>query len=90
MARVLVESLSGVGAIHAGDDQLLRMVPYELSVWSEDGAVTIDGHISITGIAEAVVLGGPDTVTLTLEDGRRLAFKLTSSSGGIVAGNWLQ
>ena len=93
--RRLLESLSGLGTIHAGE-LLLRTTRYELSLWSDDqpgedpGAVaSIDGHIDIAGIAEAIVLAGPDTLTLTIEDGRRMAFQLTSSGGGIGARGWL-
>jgi hypothetical protein len=39
---------------------------------------TTSGHIDITGIAEAAVLAGPGNLTMTLEDGRRLAFDLTN------------
>ena len=98
MSRVLVESLRGVGAVHAGD-VLLRTTPYTLSLWTDDQATatgdarqtiaSIDGHIDITGIAEAVVLAGPGTLTLTLEDGRRLVFQLTGTGGGIVGRGWL-
>ena len=94
----MVESLTGVGSIHAGD-QLLRTTKYNVAVWSDDEPpkpggdprplATIDGHIDITGIAEAVVLAGPGLLTLTLEDGRRLAFHLTSSGGSIVGDSWL-
>jgi hypothetical protein len=95
LTRRLLESLRGAGTIHAGDT-LLRQTRYELSVWSNDdsrgdphAAGNVDGHIDITGIAEAVVLAGPGTLTLTLEDGRRLAFQLTSSGGAIVGRGWL-
>lgn len=99
MARRLLESMRGIGAIHS-DHVLLRTTAYELSLWSNDdlphaadevaqSVATIDGHIDITGIAEAVVLAGPGTLTLTLEDGRRLAFQLTTSAGGIVGRGWL-
>jgi len=98
MTRRLVQSLKGVGAIHASG-VLLRTTTYELSQWSEDqppstdgearSTESIDGHIDITGIAEAVVLAGPGTLTLTIDDGRRLAFKLTSSGGSIVGKGWL-
>ena len=99
MPRRLLESMHGVGAIHAGD-VLLRTTTYELSLWSDDdqprppGEVvksfaTVDGHIEIGGIAEAVVLAGPGTLMLTLEDGRRLAFELTGTGGGIVGRGWL-
>lgn len=98
MTRRLLESLSGVGAIHAGE-LLLRRTAYELSLWSDDqpcapgedpkAVASIDGHIDITGIAEAVVLAGPGTLTLTIEDGRRMAFQLTSTGGGIVGRGWL-
>ena len=97
MTRRLLESLKGVGAVYAGD-VLLRTTTYDLSLWSDDGAPatgehrqpSIDGHIDITGIAEAVVLAGPGTLTLTIEDGRRLAFQLTSSGGGIVGQGWVR
>jgi hypothetical protein len=56
--------------------ELLRTSRYDLSLWSDDqpvsgrAAVTdISGHIDITGIAEAVVLVGPDILILTVEDG---------------------
>jgi len=96
MTRRLLESLSGVGTVHAGDT-LLRTTRYTLSVWSPDESTaaepkavgTIDGHIDITGIAEAVVLAGPESLTLTTEDGRRLGFQLTSSGGSIVGRGWL-
>jgi len=93
MARRLLESLSGVGAIHASG-LLLRTTRYELSLWSDDqpdpkAVASINGHIDITGIAEAVVLAGPGTLTLTIEDGRRMAFQITTSGGGIVGRGWL-
>jgi hypothetical protein len=98
MARRLLESLSGVGAIHAGE-LLIRTTAYELSLWSDEqprvlgedpkAVASIDGHIDINGISEAVVLAGPGTLTLTIEDGRRLAFHLTSSGGNIVGRGWL-
>ncbi len=99
MPRHLLESMRGIGAIYA-DDVLLRTTAYDLSVWSDDdqprpeGEVArsiarVDGHIEIAGIAEAVVLAGPGTLTLTLEDGRRLAFALTGTGGGIVGRGWL-
>ena len=97
MTRRLLESLRGVGDVHAGE-VLLRTTTYALSIWADDepapggdpnAVASIDGHIDITGIAEAVVLAGPGTLTLTIEDGRRLAFQLTSSGGAIVGRGWL-
>jgi hypothetical protein len=96
MARRLLELLSGVGAVHA-NGELLRTTSYQLSVWSPDEsapdgqrtAPSIEGHIDITGIAEAAVLSGADALTLTIEDGRRIAVELTSSGGGIVGRRWL-
>ena len=99
MPRHLLESIRGVGTIYAGE-VLLRTTTYDLSLWSDDdqprpeGEVVtsiarVDGHIEIGGIAEAVVLAGPGTLTLTLEDGRRLAFELTGTGGGIVGRGWL-
>ena len=97
MTKRLLETLSGVGAIHAGE-VLLRRTAYEVTVWADETppasddpktVARIEGHIDITGIAEAVVLAGPATLTLTLEDGRRLAFQLTGSGGGIVGRGWL-
>ena len=89
MARRVVESLTGVGEIFAGD-VLLRSTPYKLTVFQEDehlaapAAPNVDGHIDITGIAEAVVLAGPQDLTLRLEDGRRLPFTLKDTGGHIV------
>lgn len=96
MTKRLVESLNGVGAVYVGDT-LLRSVPYRLSVWAEGdpaaadgGATTIDGHLELAGMGEAVVLAGPDSLELRLEDGRRLRFQLTSTSGGIVGRGGLE
>ena len=88
--------MTGIGAIHAGN-VLLRTTRYDLSLWSDgqggaevaEAAASVEGHIDITGIAEAVVLAGPGTLTLTLEDGRRLAFELTGTGGAIVGRGWL-
>jgi hypothetical protein len=95
MSRHLVESLHGVGAVHAGD-LLLRTTAYDLSLWKEQSPVAgsepdpkIEGRIDITGIQEAVVLAGPGMLTLTVEDGRRMAFELTSTHGEIVGRGWL-
>ena len=95
MAPRVVESLSGVGAIYA-DGVLLRSTPYRLSVLRDDdspgdaAAAKIEGHIDITGIAEATVLAGPQTLTLYLEDGRRLEFAVTSTGGTIVGKSGLR
>ena len=98
MTRRLLGSLSGVGSIHAGE-LLLRTTRYQLSLWSGDGppapgedadaVASIDGHIDIKGIAEAVVLVGPGTLTLTIEDGRRVAFQLAGTGGEIVGRGWV-
>jgi hypothetical protein len=95
MMKRLLERKSGLGAIHA-DGLLLRATRYNLSIWSDDqhGAdpkaiASIDGHIDLTGMGEAVVLAGPANLTLTIEDGRRLAFQLTNTAGGIASRGWL-
>ena len=92
MARRLVDSVTGIGSIQAGQ-LTLRATRYRLSFWVnddapvQDGAVgpspTVDGHIDISGIGEAAVLSGPDSLTLTLADGRRVAFSIRSTSGDI-------
>ena len=92
VSKRLVETLKGVGDIYAGGE-LLRTTPYELQVWTVDGAtpsVEIQGHIDISGLGEAVVLAGPDTLTLRLDDGRTLGFVLTASTGHIVGRGGLE
>ena len=89
MARRFVESLSGVGEVYAGE-VLLRATAYQLFVFRDDDAhsgndaTEIDGHIDVTDMAEAIVLAGPQALTLRLEDGRRLQFALTDTHGKIV------
>jgi hypothetical protein len=89
MARRLLEELSGVGEVHVGDT-VLRSAAYRVEVWGEgtDGGQlahpVIEGHIDLTGIGEAVVLAGPDSLTLKLEDGRRLLFSIADTGGKIV------
>lgn len=85
MARKLVDVLSGFGDIYAGD-QLLRKTTYQIEVFSDEdtgGPLHLEGTIDITGMGEAVVLAGPRELTLELEDGRRLPFTLTSTTGRI-------
>jgi hypothetical protein len=87
-----------VGTIYAGD-QLLRTTSYRLSVWAhtnsfDDGGdadpiPSIDGHIDINGISEAIVLAGPGTLTLAIEDGRRMAIQLANTDGDIRGKGWL-
>ena len=95
MAMRVVESLSGVGEIYSGD-VLLRSTPYHISVLLDDDSpvdalpTKIEGHIDITGIAEAVVLAGPQALTLRIEDGRRLEFALTNTGGTIVGKSGLR
>ena len=92
MSKRLIETLKGVGDVYAGGE-LLRTTPYSLEVWSIEGAtpsVHIEGHIDVTGLGEAVVLAGADGLTLRLDDGRRLAFALTASTGHIVGQGGLQ
>jgi hypothetical protein len=84
--------VTGIGSVQAGD-LTLRATRYRLSFWvnddvrpqSSDGAATtVDGHIDISGIGEAAVLSGPDSLTLTLADGREIAFRIKSTAGDIV------
>jgi len=97
MGRRLVDSVSGTGSLHAGD-LMLRSIHYSLSFWVNDDdppaqpdvtrpMMTVDGHIDISGMGEAAVLAGPEALTLTLEDGRRITFRLKSTFGDIV-GSW--
>ena len=90
MARRLVDSATGIGSVQAGS-HTLRATRYRLSFWVNDDvppsaetAATVDGHIDITGIGEAAVLAGPDSLTLTLADGREIAFSIKSTAGDIV------
>ena len=94
MARRLIDSVTGIGSVQAGN-HTLRATQYRLSFWVNDdqphqsdaadtAAPTVDGHIDISGIGEAVVLSGPDTLTLTLADGREIAFRIKSTAGDIV------
>ena len=93
MARRLIDSVTGIGSVQAGI-HTLRATRYRLSFWvnddlpqqdsSADTAPTVDGHIDISGIGEAAVLSGPDSLTLTLADGREIAFRIKSTAGDIV------
>ena len=92
MARRLIDSVTGIGSVQAGTFTL-RATRYRLSFWINDDlpqggeaatAPTVDGHIDISGIGEAAVLAGPDTLTLTLADGREVAFRIKSTAGDII------
>ena len=73
-----------------GDTGLAKELPSDLGfagfrIMDEDtgGPLHLEGTIDITGMGEAVVLAGPRELTLELEDGRRLPFTLTSTTGRI-------
>jgi hypothetical protein len=91
MARRLVDSVTGVGSVQAGD-VTLRATRYKLSFWIDDDlpgqsgqiGATVDGHIDIAGIGEAAALSGVERLSLTLADGRNIPFRLKSSAGDIV------
>ncbi|MGH9237198.1 MAG: hypothetical protein ACRD3G_04085 [Vicinamibacterales bacterium] len=93
MAKRLLDTVTGIGSVRA-ENLTLRATRYRLSFWvnddppahgSESGAApTVDGHIDISGIGEAAVLAGVDTLTLTLADGREVAFPIKSTAGDIV------
>ena len=92
MARRLIDSVTGIGSVQAGN-HTLRATRYRLSFWVNDDlpqsnpgdtAPSVDGHIDISGIGEAAVLSGPDSLTLTLADGREIAFRIKSTAGDIV------
>jgi len=92
MAKRLIDSVTGIGSLQAGN-LTLRATRYRLSFWVNDDlppqnndltAATVDGHIDISGIGEAAVLSGPETLTLTLADGREIAVKIKSTAGEIV------
>jgi len=93
MARRLIDSVTGIGSVQAGS-HTLRATRYRLSFWVNDDlppptdpadtAPTVDGQIDISGIGEAAVLSGPDALTLTLADGREIAFRIKSTAGDIV------
>jgi len=92
MARRLVDTVSGIGSVHAGG-LTLRATRYNLSFWIDDDApvqsdagkpAIVDGQIDITGIGEAAALSGVDRLTLTLADGREIAFRLKNTSGQII------
>ena len=91
MSKRIVETLKGVGNVYAGSE-LLRTTPYELEVSQPEGekSLHVEGHIDVSGLGEAVVLTGADVLTLQLEDGRRLAFTLTASTGRIVGRGGLE
>ena len=93
MTRRLVQSVAGIGSIQTGD-LTLRATRYQLSFWVNDdlpqeagdakAGTIVDGHIDITGIGEATVLSGPDSLTLTLADGREIAIRIKSTAGDII------
>jgi hypothetical protein len=91
MAKRLLDTVTGIGSVQAGNITL-RATRYRLSFWVNDdlpahageAAPTVDGHIDISGIGEAAVLAGVDALTLTLADGREVSFRINSTSGDIV------
>jgi hypothetical protein len=83
-----MEVLNGTGEIYAGG-RLIRSTTYHLEVSSDpasrvgSASTIVEGTIDINGMPEAVVLAGAEDLTLRLEDGRSLPFKLASTQGRI-------
>ena len=87
----MIEVLSGEGEIYAGD-RLVRRTRYRLSISDGDAANAggIEGTIELATEGEAVVLARVEQLTLLLDDGRYLAFSLTSPDGRIRAHGGLE
>ena len=92
MTKRLLDTVTGIGSVRAGN-HTLRATQYRLSFWINDdlpqgseanATPTVEGRIDISGIGEAAVLAGVDALTLTLADGREVAFRIHSTAGDIV------
>lgn len=93
MAKRLLDTVTGIGSVRAGN-HTLRATQYRLSFWVHDdlppqsseakAAPTVEGRIDISGIGEAAVLAGVDGLTLTLADGREVSFRINSTAGDII------
>lgn len=89
MGRRVITVSEGVGRLFGGD-VLLRDVSYRLSRSVDEGDAvgppevsgSIEGTMDVGDVAEAVVLSGVEDLVLELDDLRRIAIALTSSSGG--------
>ena len=84
----MIQQVNGEGEIYAGD-RLVRRTRYRLRI-SEGDASSIEGTIELATEGEAIVLARVEQLTLLLDDGRYLAFSLTSPDGRIRAHGGLQ
>ena len=94
------EQLSGTGSVHRRDGAFLGRAGYELQVLQEltevttkDGAETISTRKwvegQVTDLDNPALIGAPESLTLTLRDGRQLDFRIVNLTGRIAAINGL-
>ena len=94
MAQRLVDTVTGIGSVHAGN-LILRATRYRLSFWINDdlpahsieanSATTVDGRIEISGIAEAAVLAGSIGMLASASIGARQASGGRAARLGMIA-----
>ena len=85
----VIEKLSGKGSVQVEDEVLLTHVPYRLTLWREAGRTDerLDGRLEISMEMAQQLMEYPMLLTLHLENGRSVYFRLTATTGRITSEN---
>jgi hypothetical protein len=80
-----VDNPRGVGRVVLPDDLVLLDVPYEVTLHQEEGTddVHMHGRLDVSYETATRLMEIPMMLTLVLEDGRAVDFRMTATTGQI-------
>jgi hypothetical protein len=81
----VVDKPRGTARVLLNNELLLKDVPYQLTVWREDGDsdLRLDGRLDVDFDSAMKLMESPLMLTLALDDGRSFEFRLTTTTGRI-------
>ena len=81
----VIDKPRGTGRVMLNDELILSDVPYQLTVWRQEGHndLRVDGRLDVSFDAAMRLMESPLMLTLSLDDGRSFEFRLTTTTGRI-------
>ena len=85
-----VDNPRGVGRVVLPDDLVLLDVPYQVTLHHEEGTdeVHMHGTLDVSYETATRLMEIPMMLTLVLEDGRAVDFRMTATTGQITNESW--
>jgi hypothetical protein len=81
----VVEKLRGRGRVLDSTTVLENDVPYQITVWRQNGQTSFDGRLDVDFSSAVTFMGNAFSLQLQIEDGRLFRFRMTSTTGRISA-----